>query len=171
MTEPARQARNATKRAELHSVMQARVALIIAALEADGIRPRIQWAWRSPSQQLEMVRRGTSKLTWGFHNATAPDGTPDALAVDLLDDDHPLSPPSSYLLKLASVARAHGCQTGILWGLSMGPRENLDRAIREGRWSFISPLGWDPTHVEPADLTPAQARKGLRPAAITRREE
>lgn len=165
MTETARQQRNAARLAELHPVFRRRVETIIRQLEADGYRPRIQQAWRSVKEQLALVEKGTSKVKWGFHNATADDGTPEALAVDLLNDDTPIVPPMRYLLKLAAHALRVQCETGILWGLSNGPRENLDAAIREGNWAYVGPRGWDPTHCQPSDLTLADARKGSRPLA------
>jgi hypothetical protein len=47
---------------------------------------------------------------------TAADGTPEALAVDMLDDDAPLNPSKKYLLMLAHAAEKAGLETGIRWG-------------------------------------------------------
>lgn len=163
MTEPARLERNRLRLAECHPEMARRVRCLIAQLEHDGYRPRIQDAWRSPEVQRELVRKGKSKVLWGFHNATTPEGAPDALAVDLLNDDHPLVPPMKYLLKLAAHALRVQCQTGITWGLTKGPRERLEAAIAEGEWSYIGARGWDPCHCEPVDLTIAEAKRGQRP--------
>jgi hypothetical protein len=96
MTEPARRARNKQRQTELFPTFATRIKAIIAALEADGLRPRIQDAWRSPEDQRKAFEAGHSKLLFGFHNVTAADGTPESLAVDLLDDNHPITPGRAF---------------------------------------------------------------------------
>ena len=164
MTEPERDARNAARLLELYTVMRARVAAIIHDLEQEGYRPRIQAAYRSPADQLAAYRSGHSKLRWGFHNATAADGTPEALAVDLLDDDRPLEPTRAYMLALARLAAVHRCQTGIAWGLPKSLRIGLQTAINTHDTSW-SKYGWDSLHVQPSDITVAAALAGARPLA------
>jgi hypothetical protein len=165
MTEPARIQRNAVKMLELHPAFGARVLRLIGALESAGYRPRIQQAYRSLEEQQQKLAGGTSEVVWSFHNATNDDGSPAALAVDLLDDDSPIRPRMAYLMKLAIECRALQLQTGILWGLADGPRSRLADAILNGRTDWISGVGWDPTHVQPSDITLAQAKHGMRPAA------
>ena len=87
MTEPARRARNESRLQELFPTFRARIRRVIKRLEDNGLRPRIQDAHRSPEDQLAAFNAGHSKLKFGFHNVTAGDGTPEALAVDMLDDD------------------------------------------------------------------------------------
>ena len=164
MTETDRHARNATRLSELYPTFRARIAAVIAALEAEGYRPRIQDAWRSVADQLAAYKSGHSKLRYGFHNVTAQDGTPEALAVDLIDDDHPLASAPAYLIRLAAYARAHGLVTGILWGLTGKVRAATDSAIGLGYKDAAVKIGWDPTHVEPTGLTAAEAGYGKRPA-------
>lgn len=163
MKEPARLARNAQRLSELHLVFAQRIAAVIAELESAGYRPRIQDAWRSPQSQLEAFERGTSKLKFGFHNVTGPAGQPEALAVDMLDDDFPLNPRLDYLLRLAGAARKQLCETGIAWGLPNHLREAIAAAIDAQDWNARLKIGWDPTHIEPSDLTVAAALAGARP--------
>lgn len=165
MTEGLRVARNTVKVAELHPVMRGRVASLIAHLELAGYRPRIQEAYRSIEQQQQNVKDGHAQVIWSFHNATALDGSPEALAVDLLDDDYPLRPRMRYLMRLAIACQQLKLETGILWGLAAGPRERLSDAIAARREDWISQVGWDPCHVQPSDVTLLQAKHGLRPAA------
>jgi hypothetical protein len=94
------------------------VAAVIAELEDEGWRPRIQDAWRSIAAQEAAYTTGHSKLKFGFHNVTGADDRPEALAVDLLDDDAPLNPGKPYLLRLAGAAANAGLDSGIRWGLS-----------------------------------------------------
>lgn len=166
MTEPARLARNETRLGECHPVFADRMRKLIAGLEAMSFRPRIQDASRSASAQAAALAGGNSDVSWSFHMATNEHtGTPEALAVDLLDDDHPVLPPMRYLMAIAILAPTCKLRTGILWGLSTGPRERLAEAIALGRFNYVGARGKDPTHVECSDLTLAQALRGLRPAA------
>lgn len=165
MKEEARKTRNGQRLAELNPVFRKRLAGIISRLEATGFRPRIQDAWRSPEDQMKAFRSGHSKLRWGFHNATTAAGLPDGLAVDLLDDDSPLAPGVLYLVSLAREAARDHCQTGIGWGLPPRLRTAMDHLIA----STEEPppklaIGWDPTHVEPADVSVPEAKAGVRPA-------
>lgn len=164
MTEVARLDRNDQRLAECHPVMAGRFAAIIVDLEGRGWRPRIQEAARSAADQAMAVLSGHSQVAWSFHMAQSMAGVPEALAVDLLDDDKPLRPTRLYLMTLAVVAGEHACRTGILWGLADGPRGCLQDAITRGDIRWLGALGQDPTHVEPADLPLALARAGARPA-------
>lgn len=164
MKEADRQKRNESRLKELHPKFRARLRRVIDALEAEGIRPRIQDGWRSEADQLKAYKSGHSKLRYGFHNVTAADGTPEALAVDLLDDDNPLNPTRVYLLKLAAAAEKAGLSTGIRWGLPKSLREAIDRAIAAQDWLEEVKVGWDPCHVEPTGITVADAREGRRPS-------
>lgn len=120
-------------------------------------------AWRSPEDQRIAFETGHSKLLFGFHNATSIDGKPEALAVDLLDDDAPLSVGKSYILKLAFAAEAEGLFTGVRFGVPAKMAKSIDAAIAAQDWDANVKVGWDPLHVEPTGITVAQARSGLRP--------
>lgn len=164
MKEPDRKARNAQRLTELWPAFAAKVAAIIAAMEKQGFRPRIQDGYRSPAAQLEAFRKGNSKLRYGFHNVTGADGKPESLAVDMLDDDAPLASRSTYLLHLADCAAKVGCRTGILWGLPAAMKARVSKAIAGGEWGASVKIGWDPTHIEPLGITPAEAKVGKRPS-------
>ena len=164
MNEERRRARNAARLDQLHPAFARRVRAIIDGLESEGLRPRIQDAWRDPAAQLRAYQRGRSRLRFGFHNLTGLDGEPESLAADILDDDHPAREGVSYLLRLAAAAEAHQCTTGIRWGLPARLRAGIDEAIASRSWEAALKIGWDPCHVQPADLTLAEARKGKRPA-------
>ena len=157
--------RNIDKLAECNPWLRAKSGAIIRDLQGHGYRPRIQEAWRSPADQLTAYNAGRSKVRWGFHNATRPDGKPDALAADIVLDGAPYTEPREFLLKLYSSARAHGLETGILFGVSAVDRVRLAKAVAAGNWSYSGPIGWDPWHVQPRPdtLTIAQAKRGERP--------
>lgn len=162
MTEAARLLRNRTRLMECHPVVRTQLAQVLTAMLALGYRCRIQCAWRSPEDEETAYREGHSAVAWGFHNASTPDGKPDALAADVLDDDAPLAPSRAYLLALTRVAHAHGLNTGILWGLPDNTRVAINAALATGG-DWTGPLGWDPTHLECVGISIAAARSGRRP--------
>jgi hypothetical protein len=159
-----RKARNQERLQQLFPTFRARMVRVIAALEADGIRPRIQDAWRSPKDQKIAFDAGNSKLLFGFHNVTGSGGKPEALAVDLLDDDSPMAAGKPYLLHLAAAAEKAGLVTGIRWGVPKALTGAIDDAIASKDWNANVKIGWDPTHVQPTDITVAEAKAGARPA-------
>lgn len=164
MQEDKRKQRNADRAMELFPTFRARILAVIKDLENAGIRPRIQEAWRSEADQLEAFNSGHSKLKFGFHNVTGANNAKESLAVDMLDDDSPVSPKSEYLLHLAAAAEAHGLTTGVRWGLPTKLQAAIDAAIAAEDWKAPVKVGWDPCHVEPTGLTPKEARdEGKRP--------
>jgi hypothetical protein len=163
MIEAQRKQRNTQRTAELWPSFGARIGAVIATLEGQGLRPRIQDAWRSPQDQLTAFNTGHSKLKYGFHNVTGAGGHKESLAVDMLDDDHPAQEGSAYLLRLAAAAEANGLVTGIRWGLPSNLRDAIDVAIRNQNWTAPVKVGWDPAHIEETGITPSQAKAGQRP--------
>jgi hypothetical protein len=163
MNEERRAQRNADRLKELYPTFRTKVAAVIADLESQGLRPRIQDAWRSPVDQLAAFNSGHSKLKFGFHNVTGANGKKEALAVDLLDDDHPAREGKEYLLRLAAAAGKQGLVTGIRWGLPAKLRAAIDEVIAKSDWKASIKIGWDPAHIEPQGITPADAKEGKRP--------
>lgn len=161
MEEQDRRKRNAGRLTELDPAFRRKVERVIATLEGNRLRPRIQAAWRSEADQLKAFDSGQSKLIFGFHNITGPDGTPRALAVDMLDDDSPLASRPAYLLQLAAAAQAQGLVTGIRWKLPPRLANDIDEAIAACDWNARVKIGWDPTHVEPVGITPGLARSRI----------
>lgn len=163
MNEEKRKQRNSERVRELWPAFGRKIERVIAELEAKGIRPRIQDAYRSPEDQLEAFNRGTSRTKFGFHNTTGKQGQKEALAVDMLDDDHPLNMSTEYLLKLAAAAESQGLTTGIRWDLPKNLIEGIDKAISNKDWKARVKVGWDPSHIEPVGLTLKDVRNGKRP--------
>ncbi len=163
MKETDRKARNKQRVAELFPTFGARIEKVIATLETQGIRPRIQDGWRSPADQKKAFDAGNSKLLFGFHNVTSKTNKPESLAVDMLNDDAPLTADRRYLLQLAAAAEAAGLVTGIKWGVPKKLRGAIDEAIAAKDWGANVKIGWDPTHIEPIGVTVAEAKAGKRP--------
>lgn len=138
------------------------LAQVLAQLQADGWRPRLQEVWRSEADELDVHAAGHSEVTFGFHNCTALDGQPDALAADVLDDDAPLQIRRAYVWALAKAAHRFGLETGITFGLPANIKAALMAALEAGE-AWGGKLGWDCDHVQVAGITIAQARAGVRP--------
>lgn len=163
MNEQKRKERNAQRVTELWGSFGNKIKAVIADLESQGLRPRIQDAYRSPADQLIAFKTGHSKLKFGFHNVTGAGGAKESLAVDMLDDDHPAQEGSEYLLHLAAAAEAHGLVTGIRWGVPANLTKAIDTAIANKNWKAPVKVGWDPCHIQPTGITPEQAKIGKRP--------
>jgi hypothetical protein len=163
MLETERIQRNQSRLQELYPYVSIRVQAILQELEAAGYRPRIQDAWRSPEDQLKAYRAGTSQVQYGFHNVTGANGRKEALAADVLDDNHVPGAKTDYMLHLAAAAEKNGLTTGIRWGLTDSYSKAIDAAIAAQTWTVPIHVGWDPLHVEVTGITIPEAKKGLRP--------
>ena len=163
MNEADRKQRNYIKIHELHPSIQQRMEAVLRELESYGYRPRIQEAWRSPKDQLAAYNAGTSKIKYGFHNATASDGTKEALAADVWDDNYPFNAKTHFMLHLLAAAEKNGLTTGIRWSLSDNRIKLIEDAIAQEDWKRPVWVGWDPLHVEVTGLTVQEAEAGKRP--------
>lgn len=163
MLEADRLQRNQARLQEMYPYFSVRVQAVLKELEAAGYRPRIQDAWRSPEDQLKAYRAGTSQVQFGFHNVTGANGVKEALAADILDDDHINDPKTHYMLHLAAAAEHNGLTTGVRWGLTDTFSKAIDTAIAAQTWTVPIHVGWDPMHVEVTGVTIPEAKKGIRP--------
>jgi LysM repeat protein len=163
MKEADRKARNSQRLTEMDDPMSVVVRRVLNRMEAEGFRPRIQEAFRTPADQLKAFLSGHSKVKFGFHNVTGAGGVKESLAVDVLDDDHPLGPPTRYMLALAIAAHAEGVHTGISFSLPAKLAAGVAAAIADGDINRKVKVGFDPTHVEPVGISIAQAKAGKRP--------
>jgi len=69
----------------LEPVFRANIAQVIEALSSQAFQPKIVYGWRSVAVQQQLFNAHKSKVRFSFHNAQRPDGTPNALAVDVID--------------------------------------------------------------------------------------
>ncbi len=164
MKEAARIDRNKQRLGECFPAFAKRVVKVIKEMDEAGFRPRIQDAHRTIQDQLKAFNAGFSDVKFGFHNVTGANGKPEALAVDMLDDDHPVTAPRKYLIKLASVAQKNGLHSGIFFRLkTAAERKALQDAIDSLNFDPKIRIGFDPTHLEPTGITIAEAKTGTRP--------
>ena len=163
MNEADRKLYNQNRLQEMYPWFRARVEAVLREMEFAGFRPRVQTAWRSPADQLDAYRRGTSRLQFGFHNVTAATGEKESLAADIWDDDRLDKVKTDYMLRLAAAAEANGLSTGIRWDLKDEDAVLIDIALQNQNWNAKVRVGWDPLHVEVASMRPQEAREGRRP--------
>jgi hypothetical protein len=177
MNEDRRKQWNADRLAELYPSFRDKISAVVIELDSHGFRPRIHEAWRSEEDQLKAFKAKFSQLKYGFHNVTAADGTKEALAVDMVDENIVNNIEADYsntefLLRLTAAAQKQGLDSGIRWGLQKLQPEAIaevaiaaiNNAIANEDWkAILEHLGWDPAHIQPQDITPEEARIGKRP--------
>jgi hypothetical protein len=163
MLEKDRLARNKLMLEQMYPTFRTRVEAVLKELESFGYRPRIQEAWRSPQAQMDAFRSGHSRLIYGFHNATAPDGTKEALAADIYDDNNMSSLKVPFVLHLLAAAENNDLTTGVYWDLSPTRVAAIHDAIAKKNWAAKVHVGYDPLHVEVTGITPKEAQEGKRP--------
>lgn len=166
MKESERIAVNAARLLLVDPTIRDQVAAVIATLEFYGCRPKVaREVWRDPAEQLEMFRRGVSRVRWGFHCATR-DGQPASLAADIVDADLNWNASVRFWIVLGYAARAQGLGWGGRWGLPKPLLRALDAMLdRVKAGAPIDPrvkIGWDAAHIETARVTVAEARAGKR---------
>lgn len=166
MNEAERKAYNQNKLKDLYPPFRTKIEAVIREMELAGYRPRVQSAWRSPAEQLDAYRRGTSKVQYGFHNVTGANGEKEALAADIWDDDRLQKVKVDYMLHLAAAAEAQGLITGIRWDLPDEDSVLIDIALQNKHWEAKVRVGWDPLHVEVTGMTTQEAREGRRPDRV-----
>ena len=162
MNEVDRIAYNKNKLQELYPVFRAKIEAVIRVMEQAGYRPRVQVGWRSPADQLDAYRRGTSRVQFGFHNVTGITGVKESLAADIWDDDRLEQVKVDFMLHLAAAAQAQGLTTGIRWELKDEDSVLIDIALQNENWDARIRVGFDPLHVEPTGITIQEAKDGKR---------
>jgi hypothetical protein len=164
MNESDRIAYNKNKLQELYPPFRALIEGVMKDMELAGYRPRLQVGWRSPADQLEAYKKGTSKVQFGFHNVTGATGAKESLAADIWDDDRLEQVKVDFMLHLAAAAEARGLITGIRWDLKDEDSVLIDIALQNKNWGAKIRVGWDPLHVEPLGITIQEAKDGKRPS-------
>jgi len=166
MNEADRKAYNQNKLKDIYPFFRTKIEAVIREMELAGYRPRVQTAWRSPADQLDAYRRGTSKVQYGFHNVTGTNGEKEALAADIWDDDLLQKVKVNFMLRLAAAAEANGLITGIRWDLPDEDSVLIGIALQNKNWDAKIRVGWDPLHVEVTGMTTQEAREGRRPDRV-----
>jgi peptidoglycan hydrolase-like protein with peptidoglycan-binding domain len=99
----------------MHPDLRPRVMRLLAGLAKRGFQPTIFFGWRSVAVQLDIFKRGHTKVKFSFHNAQLKDGTPNAYAADIIDSRYAWTPESiasGFWTALGEEARAQK----LFWG-------------------------------------------------------
>lgn len=70
----------------LNPAFREKVERLLKRVKDRGFKPKVVYGWRSVAIQLELHNKGRSKVKFSFHNAQLPNGTPNAYAVDIVDE-------------------------------------------------------------------------------------
>lgn len=157
--ESERRANNQLRLSECEPGFAADVGHVLRGLELLGLRPWIRESWRSPQDQDRAFRSGRSEIRLGFHNVTGRNGEHRSFAVDIVEGIDQTTTKPGYAVALARLAGSHRLKTGVLWGLMDFERPAVERAIQNPRLPVdrYLKLGWDPCHLEPLNLSLADA--------------
>ncbi len=165
MKEKNRLRRNGEILAQLDIFFGGRIRLILSDLASSGEEARLDCGWRSVQEQAVKFAQKLSEVEWGFHCAVNEEGKPASLAVHIIDDREkdPYKPQTGkFAIKLAIIAKKYKCTTGILWRLKSIDKDKLKAVIDLMDLDYKGKIGFDPFHLQPADLTLTEARDGKR---------
>jgi peptidoglycan L-alanyl-D-glutamate endopeptidase CwlK len=102
----------------MHPDLRPKVQAVVAALQKRGFQAKIFFAWRSVAVQLEIFKKGHTKVKFSFHNAQKKDGTPNAYAADIIDGRYAWSAKAEkegFWKALGEEAHAQGLYWGGDW--------------------------------------------------------
>ncbi|HEX8528154.1 peptidoglycan-binding protein [Allosphingosinicella sp.] len=102
------------KLASLEPSFRPRIERVIAKLKDSGFQPKIVFGWRSVAVQKKLKAEGKTTVSFSFHNAQKPNGTPNAWAVDLIDARWSWNEPDCH--KFFKALGAAGKAEGLVWG-------------------------------------------------------
>jgi peptidoglycan L-alanyl-D-glutamate endopeptidase CwlK len=106
------------KLSSVHPDLRPKLNAVLAGLAKRGFQPKIFFGWRSVAVQLEIFKKGNTKVKFSFHNAQTPDGTPNAYAADIIDTRYGWSPQAEstgFWQALGEEAKLQGLHWGGDW--------------------------------------------------------
>jgi len=121
--------------------LRPKVKAVLAALTGRGFKPAIFYGWRSVAVQLDLYKKGHSKVKFSFHNSQLKDGTPNAYAADIIDQRYAWSPEaasSGFWKALGEEAKKQNLYWGGDWSsfhdwahVQLVPNAQLSQVQRE----------------------------------------
>lgn len=102
----------------MHQNLRPKIQALLVALEKRGFQPKVFYGWRSVAVQLELYRKGNSKVKFSFHNAQKQGGTPNSYAADIVDSRYGWSEQaksSGFWKALGEEAKKQGLYWGGDW--------------------------------------------------------
>lgn len=102
------------KLASLHPTFRKKIEAVLRDMRAEGWDAKIFFGWRSLQKQAELVKAGRSKVYFSFHNAQIDEGTPAALAVDIVSTSQGWKN-MDFFRALGRIGKSHGLYWGGDW--------------------------------------------------------
>jgi len=99
----------------LEPAFRAKIEHVIAALKNRTFQSKIVFAWRSVAVQKKLFDQKKAKVLFSFHNAQRKDGTPNALAADIIDARWAWTE-AARTNGFWSALGAAGKELGLVWG-------------------------------------------------------
>ena len=99
----------------LEPAFRAKIEQVIAALKDQTFRPQIVFGWRSVEVQKKLFEEKKTKVLFSFHNAQLKDGTPNALAADIIDSRWAWTD-AAQTKGFWSALGAEGKKLSLVWG-------------------------------------------------------
>lgn len=143
---------------DLYGPFRAKVEALFEDMRGQGFDVEVRETYRDSVRQQFYKDAGWSSVSWGFHMAQNPDGSPGSLAVDVkprgvsvLDEssERDTNKAAKFFTALMNTAPKYGLMTG-------------GEFSKRGKWAKFD-LGWDPGHIQYKNLTTTAARRGERP--------
>jgi D-alanyl-D-alanine carboxypeptidase/Putative peptidoglycan binding domain len=103
------------KLASMETTLRSKVPVVLNTLRNQGFKPKIFFAWRSVAVQQKLLAEGRTTVSFSFHNAQLPDGTPYSYAADIIDERwgwDEAAEHNGFWKALGAAAK----QVGLVWG-------------------------------------------------------
>jgi hypothetical protein len=100
----------------MHPDLRTKVEAVMYSLRRLGYKPTITNAWRSVCEQARLVQQKRSKVLFSFHNVQHPDGTPNAHAADIVDENHQYDLARKETLLFFDALGKEAKKVGLYWG-------------------------------------------------------
>jgi hypothetical protein len=109
----------------MHPDLRTKVEAVMYSLRRLGYKPTITNAWRSVCEQARLVQQKRSKVLFSFHNVQHPDGTPNAYAADIVDENYQYDLARKETLLFFDALGKEAKKVGLYW-VAIGPTSSTD---------------------------------------------
>jgi len=99
----------------LEPVFRAKIEQVILDLKNRKLQPSIVFGWRSVETQRKLFSEKKTTVLFSFHNAQFRDGTPNALAADIIDRRWAWTE-AAHVNGFWNALGAAGKEQGLVWG-------------------------------------------------------
>ena len=132
-------------------VLAQKVDIILQNMRKRGFRPKVFYAWRSVQVQKSLKNKGSSNISFSYHNNEMKKNTPASMGADIVDskilwgEGKPIEMIAPFWQALGEEVRKVG---GLTWGGNWQPRGRRAKNERNRTLWEKYKVGWDPAHIE-----------------------